>query len=249
MDAIDRVKAKVVIVNVLIAYLPSQTNTYRDQDVRLALAPLAQMADRKAWRCICIQHLKKMPGANPLYRGGGSIRIIGGARAGLLVERDPDNENLCVFAQTQNNLATFMPSLSFKIEENGAGAPFTAWKGESPQTAVLLLAATGKDREEGGAVAEAIDFLRGELKDGKRSQRELLRAARDNGISGMSLRRLNLRWASNQRKTDFIPDGIGSFRAKVIKHLQGEDDQRGLSTFGEGEKSPEAEGFWGKKAL
>ncbi len=38
--------AVLVIVDVLTAYLSSETNSYRDQDIRRALAPLAAMAER-----------------------------------------------------------------------------------------------------------------------------------------------------------------------------------------------------------
>src|ERR1043166_181412 len=104
--------------SVLFAYLPNRTNTYRDQDVRRALAPLAEMAERTGVAVICIRHLSKTPGGNALYRGGGAIGIIGGPRAGLLVAKDPDDPSLIVLAQPKSNLGPPMPSLTYRIEAN-----------------------------------------------------------------------------------------------------------------------------------
>ena len=187
-SAIERVKAKLVVVDVLMAYLPSDTNSYRDQDVRLALAPLAQLADRMGVAFICIRHLTKAPGGNPIYSGGGSIEIIGGARAGMLVARDPDNPDVIVLAQTKSNLGPPMPSLTYQIEPNGDGIPRTVWKGNSHQTATSLLA-VARDEEERGAMAEAKDFLRDELFGGAKRQSEVKAAARQAGIADATLRR------------------------------------------------------------
>lgn len=187
--AIERVGAKLVIVDVLMAYLPSQTNTYRDQDVRLALAPFAEMAARTGVAVICIRHLTKAPGANPMYRGGGSIGIIGGARAGLLVAKDPEDPSLIVLAQTKSNLGPAMPSLAYRIEANSNGVPRIAWKGESGHTAVSLLAATVGQDDDSGARIEAKNFLLEELANGPRKQSELIGTARKAGISDATLRR------------------------------------------------------------
>ena len=40
---------------------------------------------------VVIRHLNKTGGANPLYRGGGSIGIIGAARAAMIVAPDPED--------------------------------------------------------------------------------------------------------------------------------------------------------------
>lgn len=44
--AAESIKAKLIIVDPLMAFLASETNTFRDQDVRRALAPLANTAER-----------------------------------------------------------------------------------------------------------------------------------------------------------------------------------------------------------
>ena len=206
VGAIERVGAKVVIVDVLMAYLPGQTNTYRDQDVRLALAPLAEMPNKTGVAVICIRHLTKAPGGNPMYRGGGSIGIIGGARAGLLVAKDPEDQTLMVLAQTKSNLGPPMPSLSYRIEANSEGVPRIDWQGESQQTASSLLAAAGGDEEERGALAEAKEFLREELTNGPVKQTSLKTAARKAGISDATLRRAKTALGVKSRKDGFTAE-------------------------------------------
>lgn len=51
-----------------------------------------------------LQRTNKAKGGDPMYRGGGSIGIVGAARAGMLVARDPDDDDLRVLASTKSNL-------------------------------------------------------------------------------------------------------------------------------------------------
>ena len=66
---------------------------------------LALVAARTGACIVIVRHLNKMSGPAALYRGGGSIGIIGAARMGLLVGRDPDNPEQRVLAFTKSNLA------------------------------------------------------------------------------------------------------------------------------------------------
>ncbi|PYT27617.1 MAG: hypothetical protein DMG58_20015 [Acidobacteria bacterium] len=79
------VDAKLIIIDPLMAFLASATNSFRDQDIRRALAPLATMSQRTRAAVLVVRHLNKNSEGNALYRGGGSIGIIGAARSGLLV--------------------------------------------------------------------------------------------------------------------------------------------------------------------
>src|SRR5262249_22936941 len=99
--------AELVVIDPLMAYLGGGVDAHRDQDVRRALAPLAKMVERTGAAGLAVRHLNKggASGGNPLYRGGGSIGIIGAARSGLLVARDPDDPERRVFAVTKSNLA------------------------------------------------------------------------------------------------------------------------------------------------
>jgi hypothetical protein len=96
--AIGEVDAKLVVIDPLMAYLDGRVNSWRDQDVRAALAPLARLAERTGVAVVILRHLTKGGSTNALYRGGGSIGIIGAARSGLLVARAPNPALVAVTA-------------------------------------------------------------------------------------------------------------------------------------------------------
>src|SRR5262249_43767522 len=119
-ESIWAVDAKLVVIDPLMAYLPAETNSYRDQDIRRGLAPLAALAAELNVAILVIRHLNKTSSNNPLYRGGGSIGIIGAARAGLLVVRDPNDEDRYILTITKLNIAKKPPSLAYTIKANAA---------------------------------------------------------------------------------------------------------------------------------
>src|SRR5262245_44159522 len=105
------------------AYLGSQTNSWRDQDVRRALAPLAKVAERAGAAIVVIRHLNKGGNSSsPLYRGGGSIGIIGAARSALLVGEDPDDPDRRILARNKGNLSAPVPSLTYRLEGTADGS-------------------------------------------------------------------------------------------------------------------------------
>jgi hypothetical protein len=184
---IRRVGAGLVVVDPLMAFLSGATNSYRDQDVRRALAPLAGLAERTGACVLVVRHLNKAPANNPLYRGGGSIGIIGAARMAFVVGKDPQDENRRVLASTKNNLAKPPKSLMFTLEEADSGAVCVNWLGESEVSAKELLA-TPQDQEHAEARSEAVEFLNAVLSDGPISASQVKEEAEDAGISSARLR-------------------------------------------------------------
>ena len=137
--------ASLVIVDVLTAFLGSKVDGHRDQDIRSALMPLARMAERTGACIVCIRHLNKAGGSNPLYRGGGSIGIIGAARLGLLVGADPEDEERRILAVSKSNLAASPPALAYRLvdcpEHHCARV---RWEGATDHKAADLL--VGRDQ-------------------------------------------------------------------------------------------------------
>lgn len=72
--------AALLIIDPLFAYLSRRHNAHSDQDVRRALLALKTLGEQTGVAVIVVRHLNKSSAANPLYRGGGSIGIIGVAR-------------------------------------------------------------------------------------------------------------------------------------------------------------------------
>lgn len=186
--AVRRVGAALVVVDPIMAFLSGNVNSNRDQDVRRALTPLKQIAERTGAAVVLVRHLNKTQGGNPLYRGGGSIGIIGAARSGMVVGPHPDSEKLRVLAGQKNNLSLPPRSLSYGIETAENGAARIAYKGFSEATAAQLLRVP-EDEEEKSALAEAKEFLLSELARSPVSARAIKKNAKEAEISERTLRR------------------------------------------------------------
>lgn len=189
-QAIARTDARLVIIDPIMAYLPAGTDAHRDQDIRSLLAPLAQLAARTGVAVVIIRHLNKRSGGSPLYRGGGSIGIVGAARCGLLVARDPDDPDgqRRIVAVTKSNLAPEAPALAYRIDGSGT-APRLVWEGTTSHTAAELVAERADEDGQRGALVEARAWLTEMLARGPQAARDVQRAAREAGIAEQTLRR------------------------------------------------------------
>jgi hypothetical protein len=161
LDVIEEVirqsSAGLLIVDVLMAYLPGRVDSHRDQDVRAVLHRLAELAERTGCTILLLRHLNKTGGGNPMYRGGGSIGIVGAARAGFLLAADPDDPQLRVLAALKSNLAPTPDSLTFRLEPApGSDVARVVWAGSSTHDAAALLrpAESDEDRDEHDEAAE-----------------------------------------------------------------------------------------------
>jgi RecA-family ATPase len=73
--AVREYHVRLVVIDVLMAYLATGVDSHRDQDVRTVLAQLAAMADRCHCCVLLLRHLTKAHGGNPIYAGGESRAI------------------------------------------------------------------------------------------------------------------------------------------------------------------------------
>lgn len=180
--------AKLLVLDPLAALLGAETNSHRDQDIRRVLAPVAALAQKTGVAIVCIRHLNKSGGQNAKYRGGGSIGIIGAARAAFLFAGKPGETDQYVFAPIKNNLSRGKPAaLEYSVKDKN-GQPVIDWHGESFHTADSLLAQP-QDAEESNALGDARNFLTELLKDGPQDAREVFSEAREARVSRRTLQR------------------------------------------------------------
>jgi hypothetical protein len=196
-----------LIVDVLMAYLAAEVNSHRDQDVRRALHILATMADHTGCCVIVLRHLNKTTGGNAIYRGGGSIGIIGAARAGYMCGTDPDDDTRQrrVFACLKLNLAPEPPALAYRLVNDGLrGCARVVWEGISEHKATTLLAERGSDDERSDR-DEAAEWLTGYLIDhgGEDRAGEIFKAARRDGIAQHTIQRARKRAGVTTTKATF----------------------------------------------
>jgi hypothetical protein len=195
-ELVEQHDARLIVVDPLMAYLPGQVNTWMDQGVRLALAPLHHLAEASRAAILVVGHLNKAQGTDPLQRIGGSIGIPAAARSVLLLGRDPGDQegergSRRILAHIKSNLGLPAPSLAFEIEEwTIAGGTRTAVivpRGASRYTGTELLAQQGPQRES--RFAQAVAFLEAELAEGPKLVAELTEKAGDLAISSSTLER------------------------------------------------------------
>ena len=175
--------AALLIVDPLMAYLGADTNAHRDQDVRRALAPLATLLDRTGCAGLLIRHLNKAQTSAALYRGGGSIGIIGAARFGLLVAKDPEDAAARILAPTKCNIGPEPPALRYRLEGvPGSDAARVAWDA-APVSANAADLLAGSDDANRSELGEARDWLKDFLSGGAAGRRRAPRGqkGRDHG--------------------------------------------------------------------
>lgn len=247
--AIAEVEAVLVIIDPLMAFLDGTVNSWRDQDVRRALAPLARLAERTGCAIVLLRHLNKSSGSHAMYRGGGSIGIVGAARVALLVAADPDDAERRIVATVKNNLAPHPPSIAFRlVGDEATGAARVEWLGESAHGASALLAIRTDD-SEGGALAEAVDVLRTILADGPVPAK----AAEQEATTGAGITRATLLRA--RKAAGVVAEKVGRpgergqywqwrLEAKALTESrrysspESEHLRENVSTFGEPEPAP-----------
>jgi hypothetical protein len=213
-QVVSRGRVVLVVVDVLMAYLSGTVNSHRDQDVRRALHPLAVMAERTGCCVLVIRHLNKSGGQHAIYRGGGSIGIVGASRAAFMVGADPDDPagQTRILAPVKTNLATRPPSLAYKlVPDDLRGCVRVDWLGVSERRAADLLAADDDEaRDEKTAAGEAAEWLIGFLRDQGTEARsaDIKKAARGAGIPERTLQRGRVKAKVRIRTSGFPPTTV-----------------------------------------
>jgi hypothetical protein len=182
--ALTRTRARLVVMDPVVAFLDPGVLTGSDASVRRALAPLARVAESRQSAVLLHRHLTKVGGRRAIYRGLGSIGFQGVCRSSWLVARDPKQPDCCVLAQVKNNLAPPQPSLAFAIRHE---PPELCWLGPNVWSADQLVAAASAVAYPTPCRDRACEFLAGFLAKGPRTSREIWAAAQEQGLARRTL--------------------------------------------------------------
>lgn len=190
------VRAKLVVLDPLAAFLGSSTAS--DVAVRKTLGPLAAFAERAGLAILAVRHLTKGGSAKALYRGTGSIALIGAARSALLVTDDPGWEDPYrhLLVQTKTNLSR-ATSLIYRTEKQG-DVIRVEWLGESRRTAQDLLGSTGGHIPS--RRSEAMQVIYSILSEGPVPSNEAIARASKASIHGNTLYRAKADLGVKSRK-------------------------------------------------
>ncbi|MGI8693511.1 MAG: AAA family ATPase [Geodermatophilaceae bacterium] len=230
-QAIRRHGARLVIIDVLMAYLPGKVDSHRDQDIRSVLSALAAVAEATGCCILLLRHLNKAVGGNPLYRGGGSIGIVGAARAAFLAAVDPDDDGRRVLAATKSNLALMPEALSFRLVDSGNGCARVEWLGATGHMAGDLLGHREGD-DERTERDEAAEWLLDYLGDqgGQAKAADAIKAAAADGIAKTTLTRARQRAGVTSAKTGMHGGWVWSADPRRIHEESEESTSHGLDS-------------------
>jgi putative DNA primase/helicase len=166
-EEIERHHVVLVVIDVLAEYLDSAVNTNSDHQVRRALLKLRQVASRTGCAIIFLRHLKKDATDKAIYRGGGSIGIIGAARAGWIVAAHPENPETRVLVSSKMNLATRPTPLGFRLLPHALyPCAYVDWQGQVNISADQLLSpskSTQQDQDNQSKGDYCENLIRGAL--------------------------------------------------------------------------------------
>ena len=160
--AIRQNKAKLLIIDPIQAFLGSNVDMNRANEVRPIFRELGDIAQRTGCAIVLIGHLNKASGMQSTYRGLGSIDFTAAVRSLLFIGKVKDDPNLRVLTHEKSSLAPPGASLAFILgDEDGF-----RWIGEYDITADEML--TGSDRRKDTKIHEAKELICGMLAGGKK---------------------------------------------------------------------------------
>jgi hypothetical protein len=186
--AVRQVNAKLVILDPLAAFLDGSVNSWNNQHVRRALAPLAQIAGETGAAILVLDHLNKRSGIAAIQRGSGSMAFNAAARSVLLICKHPQEPETFVLASAKSNLGSPPVSLAYRTVEAENKAVKLEWLGECPYSADELATAAFEPTSS-RKLSVAVEFLRERLSSCGALSRVVEREAAERGISERTLSR------------------------------------------------------------
>jgi DNA repair protein RadA/Sms len=199
-----------IVIDTFFGVVPTGADTNKPNDMRQILNRISVLAADHDLVALVIRHWTKGDRGKALYRGGGSIDIIGVARSALAVAKHPDDEDLRVIAHVKHNLSAPGASQLYEIRVvEREDRPILVWRGECKLTADELQAAIPADPK---AREKAEEFLTKKLAKGPQFATELLADAKAEGISKRTLERAKKTVGARSKKISdgrskwFLPD-------------------------------------------
>src|SRR5262249_21634899 len=154
--------------------------SHKNSEVRGALEPLSEMAERLKVAILSITHFSKAGsgGGNTkaLHRFIGSIAFVGAPRAAFAVVQDADNEGRMLVLHAKNNMAPKPQGLAYRLLQtivcDNIVASYVHWDSESVTiSANEALGAAESSGDSRSAREEAEEFLREHLAGGPVTQK------------------------------------------------------------------------------
>lgn len=198
LEALDRMldecpEVRLVFVDPIGAYT-GHLNTHNDAQVRTLLAGFQKLAHERRIAIVLVSHRRKSDEGDAIMQPGGSAAFAAAARIVWMVLKDPSDEERRLLLPLKSNVGPDSSGFAYRVKADTAdGPPRIEWEsGRVTESADDVLARTRRMRsgeQGGGAMAQALAFLREQLDDGPRLASDVLEAAQAAGISNSTLTR------------------------------------------------------------
>lgn len=174
--AIRKAGAKLIVLDPLQAYLGSDVDMHRANEIRPIFKRLCLMAEETGCAVILIGHMNKTQGAKSSYRGLGSIDFRAAARSVLVVGRLKEEPTIRIVAHDKSSLAPEGKSIAFALDPDSG----FQWKGYCETSVDELLAGKGSLLSK---TTQAENLLWELLQDEPAATEIILQKAQELGIS------------------------------------------------------------------
>lgn len=166
-------------------------DTYKTSEVRGLLSKVCAIAARHEVAFLGVNHLTKSQGGPAIYRPLGSLAFAAAARMILTLAKDKDNPARRLLIREGNLTPAGAPGRAFSIvQDPQANRPTIAFEpADITVTADDALASDDSEAGNSGERSQARTFLKAALEDGPVPSKELIDAAKENGISERTRRR------------------------------------------------------------
>jgi hypothetical protein len=228
-----------IIIDPISSYM-GKVDSHKNSEVRGALEPLSEMAERMKVAVLSITHFSKAGSGTTnkaLHRFIGSIAFVGAPRAAFAVIEDVDNEGRMLLLHAKNNMARKPQGLAYRLLQTIVGggivASYVHWE-DMPVTisADKALQAT-ENTDRRGERGRAEEFLRERLAGGPVSQPEVKVDAEGAGLAWATVRRAKDRLGIKPEKAGMDGGWLWGL-PKVLKSTEGAHVPE-LGTFGASE--------------
>ena len=239
-DDIDRLEAlasglndcKLIVIDPVSAYL-GRIDSHKNAEVRAALSPVSDMAEKLNVAVIAVTHLNK-GGGSAMYRSIGSIAFTAAARGAWAIIKDRDDPDRRLALQVKNNLARDREGMAYRVEAAENGAPVVMWEPDPVNVDIEEALSTASD-EFRSERNDAIDWLKTELKDGAEvSAKDMKQRAKEDGHSWATVRRAQGELRIKPHKREFaggwwwkLPDGSSGIVASKMLTPEGVQPLKG----------------------
>lgn len=188
MREVRRKPPDLLILDPLFAYVPSGQDMYKPNVIRQLLSFLKEIAETGETAVLIVRHLTKAKHDKAIYRGGGSMDVIGAARSAFLVCEHPNDSSTKLVVHIKHNIAKRGQTQSYEIYSEDGRTATLNWLGPSDITIDDLISSEGGTPRM-SALDEAIQFLRVFLKNGPQPTTTVEKEAAARDISEKTLER------------------------------------------------------------